>query len=338
MSYNHNKKAGNPGDVVKHVALIAAVDAVLVLLENELSKKKRFEYCDTYAANALNLLKGEMEFEDGIGKIPEGWLPENAHLKLWKNLWVKYQNPGSVPFGFYPGSSYFVFETLRAKEVKSFKFNLWDINIDCIRNQYEIFANYTRNQGLHPNPKVSLHPESAFNKNNELEERFRSMLSDADFLFVDPPSLKCLPGGYLNLASERANKSKWTMFWLPVSQNNQGMESNNSKRLRENYYGANVSTIVIQYGAANGGAQSLLGCQIFLAGPPPAEGNCPVRAAVKNSISAILDAGNGEGKFFKDAPSLDDGLGIEEYAQDQWGLPFGWTNENKFVGNWSDEE
>ena len=52
-AYDHWRKAGNQGDVVKHVALIAALDVIL-----DAHKKKEFLYADTYAGYAhIPLLK-----------------------------------------------------------------------------------------------------------------------------------------------------------------------------------------------------------------------------------------------------------------------------------------
>jgi len=48
MKYEHNKKAGNEEDAVKHIALIAALTPLLE------SHQAVFHYCDTFAGYSTN--------------------------------------------------------------------------------------------------------------------------------------------------------------------------------------------------------------------------------------------------------------------------------------------
>ena len=70
MIYRHSKKAGNEGDVIKHISLIAALDTIMKSWNKDKGNKdKVFSYCDTYAANGLNLLKSGLGWTKGIDRI-----------------------------------------------------------------------------------------------------------------------------------------------------------------------------------------------------------------------------------------------------------------------------
>ena len=64
MAYDHNKKAGNEGDIVKHVALIAALNSISATKSSE-----QFNYADLFAGYAFNPLVEKNEWKNGIGKI-----------------------------------------------------------------------------------------------------------------------------------------------------------------------------------------------------------------------------------------------------------------------------
>src|SRR5581483_2262064 len=82
MRYDHHEKAGNQGDVVKHVALLAALDKVL-------GKHQRsdFRYADTFAGYAHSPIVQGGEWEHGIGVIlgeqNAKRLDHNRHTSLW---------------------------------------------------------------------------------------------------------------------------------------------------------------------------------------------------------------------------------------------------------------
>ena len=82
LSYDHNKKAGNQGDVVKHVAEAAALDSILKGWPS-----KEFRYADIFAGYALNPLDKGKEWKQGIGKlVGREELTKNDHVKLWSEL------------------------------------------------------------------------------------------------------------------------------------------------------------------------------------------------------------------------------------------------------------
>ena len=54
--YDHNVKAGNQGDMIKHTALIAAASVLMAKI------KDTFHYADTFAGYAYNPLKSDGEW------------------------------------------------------------------------------------------------------------------------------------------------------------------------------------------------------------------------------------------------------------------------------------
>lgn len=61
--YDHNVKAGNEGDVIKHTALMTAASLLMEKIE------KTFHYADTFAGYAYNPLKSDGEWPRGIGAL-----------------------------------------------------------------------------------------------------------------------------------------------------------------------------------------------------------------------------------------------------------------------------
>ena len=82
MMYDHNKKAGNQGDVVKHTALIAAAGELIA------KSKGTFKYADTFAGYPINLLRSDGEWRNGIDKLwRTGREPATSAVKFWRELW-----------------------------------------------------------------------------------------------------------------------------------------------------------------------------------------------------------------------------------------------------------
>lgn len=100
LSYRHSYHAGNFADVVKHVVLVALVQAI--------TRKPTACYfhdthagCGVYALDSVEALRGR-EFADGIGRI---WQEQEAPSIIQAYLEVVREwNPGLPAPRFYPGS------------------------------------------------------------------------------------------------------------------------------------------------------------------------------------------------------------------------------------------
>ena len=341
MSYRHSEKAGNEGDVIKHISLIAALDNVMKSWNKDKGNKdKVFSYCDTYAANGLNLLKSGLGWSKGIGRIQSQMnhvgVTIDHHFVNWKNSWwiPPQETERKYNTGFYPGSSLFVANLFEKNKIENYKIRLWDIEIDCIENQFDTFCKYDKTaECLKLDPKISLYPESAFVGEGPNPD-FKNHLELADFLFVDPPNL-AIPENYKDLANTRADNGNWTMFWFPATRtsNKDGnrhllpKEADKSINARK-VFGSNSAKILIQFNNL-AGVQDSFGCQIILVGPKPLNGECEVRNNVKKAINYVI--AQFQSRVNDNIPN-----NIETFNAENWGLPYGWNRPDQNIGGWPD--
>ena len=120
--YDHAEKCGNEGDVVKHVGLLAALDAVLGSWPGG-----SFRYADTFAGYAQTVLGdgGSCAWQHGAGLlVGEADLAANPHTALWQR-W--YLGRPQVRGGAYPGSALLAADVARHREVP-IRLALWDVS------------------------------------------------------------------------------------------------------------------------------------------------------------------------------------------------------------------
>lgn len=182
--YDHNIKAGNRGDVVKHTALIAVA--------SELMKRCNgtFRYADAYAGYAYNPLKTNGEWRDGIGVLHDsGFSSKNPAVEFWQELWkCKAGLRGSV----YPGSSLFMLKLCLERGL-SFHARLWDISPSVV-SQLVMF---------YDPDEVSVFPRPA---------RADDFIDyTPDLLLIDPPDVTEVEK-VLELFAVAEN----TILWLPI--------------------------------------------------------------------------------------------------------------------------
>ena len=338
MSYRHSEKAGNEGDVIKHISLIAALDTVMKSWNKDKGNKdKVFSYCDTYAANGLNLLKSGLGWSKGIGRIQSQMnhvgVTIDHHFVNWKNSWwiPPQETERKYNTGFYPGSSLFVANLFEKNKIENYKIRLWDIEIDCIENQFDTFCKYDKTaECLKLDPKISLYPESAFVGEGPNPD-FKNHLELADFLFVDPPNL-AIPENYKDLANTRADNGNWTMFWFPLKgcklNEQPPFEYRTSNSIRDGNWGVKSGKVLIQYSQSFGRKEKMpktFGCQIILVGPPDTE-ECKVRSNVKNAIDFVISLFD---------PLSEPPNNFDTFNAQNWGLPYGWDSPDHGVGGWT---
>ena len=135
--YDHHKKAGNEGDVVKHVALIAALDSVV-----DQHGGGVFHYADIYAGHAHHCLGRGGEWTRGIGKLCQRCeLRENPHTALYYK-W--YLSRPQFEGGFYPGSSLIAADVCKWKK-KGIRHSLWDICPEAASDLKRVFKGKKHN-------------------------------------------------------------------------------------------------------------------------------------------------------------------------------------------------
>lgn len=200
MTYDHHKKAGNQGDVVKHVALIAALDTIISMPSNSCRK---IHYADMFAGYAYSPLIQGNEWDQGIDKVfrKGNKLSENRHTKLWYEWYL--QGRPKLLGGVYPGSSLIANDVCCLHNVKP-SLSLWDISQEVIAN-----LTHTYSKSGH---RIFCSPAVAESK----------VVKSSDFLFIDPPGLRSPKNkSYPTWTDMRRflecrNEEKPALMWLPV--------------------------------------------------------------------------------------------------------------------------
>ena len=180
--YDHNQKAGNPGDVIKHTALIAATDAIMQ------KHKGPFHYADTFAGYAYNPIRTTGEWQNGIGVITQSAIKlDNAAVRFWQSLW---QCDVGLPGSVYPGSSTFI-RKLCLKNGLQLKASLWDLSPTVISQLAQAYDPAEAN--IFPRP-AKIEDFSAIKP---------------DLLLIDPPDFAAIDIAFFDIASN-------VILWLPV--------------------------------------------------------------------------------------------------------------------------
>lgn len=261
MGYDHHKKAGNQGDVVKHVALIAALN---VILDNH--SERDFHYADTFAGYAQNPLVPGNGWEQGIGKIfAFEELKNNQYVVLW-HRWYLSGRPQLLA-GTYPGSS------LIASDVCTFKkkrghFALWDISPEVIQNLVMVFGGQEE-YAIYTCPAIPDDPD----------------VKNADFVFIDPPGIgkgkECLGWECVLpfLLSEK--KSQAVLLWLAINADTTRKPPGEGRQSRESRNDAiERGYAITKIRWATGGRT--IGCQLIYRVPEKAA------KALRDAVSHVV--------------------------------------------------
>ena len=192
-SYDHHQKAGNQGDICKHVALVAA-------LHETVSRVGRspFRFADLYAGYAKNPIVEGNEWPDGIAKLAgEHLLKGNGHIKLWAAL--AGLNKAPRVGGFYPGSALFATQVCDQLSVGC-ELSLWDTGAEPFKDLTATFRS-----GHHIFNRAAAPDELAIN--------------GADFVFIDPPDKA--EHTWMTICEHIGNlrPAQSLLIWLPVAVN-----------------------------------------------------------------------------------------------------------------------
>lgn len=272
MAYDHNQKAGNQGDVVKHVALIAALDPLLANWD----RSKEFQYADTFAGYAFSTLIHGNDWKDGVGKLLAkndeerlaltlSQLEANPHTKIWYEWYLK--GRPQLLGGVYPGSS-LVAHDLCVQHRTSLHMSLWDIAPSAIAHLLTVYKGGEHE--IYPRPVVFNEPA----------------ITNSDFVFIDPP--------YASM-KRKLNTPLWSdllrfpqpchsnfMIWMPVGfhvADKQRVE--HTAEQRKSALDSGLSATVVRW---REGIHTV-GCQLFyrLSG----ESKASLRAAVDQIVLAM---------------------------------------------------
>lgn len=193
-AFDHHKKAGNEGDVVKHVALIAALDSVV-----DQHRGGAFHYADIYAGYAHHCLQNGGEWTKGIGKLCRRCeLRENQHTALYYE-W--YLSRPQFEGGFYSGSSLIAADVCKWKK-KDYRLSLWDISRKAVSDLKRVF----KGKQHHICGKAATTADSG--------------LQSADFVLIDPPD--GTEKTWARICAFLNRREQSVLLWLPVIRNKIG--------------------------------------------------------------------------------------------------------------------
>jgi len=183
MPYDHRTKAGNQGDVVKHVALLAAVRHAID------GARSPFRYADAFAGPAGSLLLPGGEWTSGIGKVARFAEARSVDVAVWLQWYLA--RPQLVGTR-YPGSSLIVSDAA-ARAKKRVVMTLWDISCDAVADLKQVFPDQAV---IHSSVEAS-----------------HDAIRSADLLFVDPPALADQWALVLGLMEY----GRHMLAWLPIN-------------------------------------------------------------------------------------------------------------------------
>ena len=192
--YDHNIKAGNQGDLIKHPSLIAALNS----LSEQLSERN-FRYTDLFAGYGVNPIIAGNEWSLGIGLIhPMPATVNNPDLQQFRD---RYLSRPELTDGIYPGSALIASEVLRHNNLRP-ELTLYDISESALTSLRQTF------------PEHRVIPRPALPDDEEI--------ANSDFLFIDPPGLyseknPAFPSLSYLLQFEKRMKDPKVMFWLPIT-------------------------------------------------------------------------------------------------------------------------
>ena len=254
--YDHHKKAGNQGDVIKHIALIAALDTVL-----EKHRGTVFSYADIFAGYARNPLVRGNEWRHGIGKLSGRQdLDNNEHTALYKR-W--YLTRPQLLGGTYPGSC-LIAADMGAWKKRKIHLCLWDTSPSVLADLNKVFIGQGhRIVGQAASP-------------NQREAKY------SDFLLIDPPDGTKQTWDFI--CDFLANGNSAVLIWLPVNANTTNRPPNEHKQSELSRNAAlTVGCQVTKVRWSAGGR--MIGCQLVYR--LPIEAKRVLRKAVGH-VSSIL--------------------------------------------------
>lgn len=241
MVYEHKTKAGNLGDVFKHLALVQLLEGMLTHHQG-----KHFCYADTFAGSPDYLVANSKGWRKGAGKLLNIDVPPLPAARFWhqhiSNVSASAENAR------YPGST-----LLAEKLIGLHGFNpqllLWDTSPSCIASLKQQF----------PKAKYMAQAEA---KANDL------LLEQADFILIDPPGIRSRRHpeypSWQALAQMLVLPSAM-MMWLPLPDSLTSSRNVSHREIRQLAVSLNFTVSEIIWNTSG-----MLGCQLLYRAAPGA--------------------------------------------------------------------
>jgi len=258
-TYDHNRKAGNEGDICKHPALIAALDETVAHTSHS-----PFKYADIFAGYAKNPLTGGCEWPQGIGLVAGPHLLRgNCHVKFWAGC-AKLDEPPIVG-GTYPGSAWFASEVCNRRE-RPIELWLWETASAPLNDLRTTF------------PEAHVFDTAA--------DPHDSAIQNADFVFIDPPDKGHWPG--ISRIVRCLDAGCGVLVWLPIGADTTKTppeEDALSRQCRCQALALGMRATTIRW--AKGGR--MIGCQLLY------RLNADAQNALRKAVEQIVDVARSRG-------------------------------------------
>jgi 23S rRNA A2030 N6-methylase RlmJ len=231
--YDHNRKAGNEGDICKHPALIAALDESVAHTNHN-----PFKYADIFAGYAKNPLRKGCEWRQGIRLVAgPHLLSGNSHVAFWAEC-AGLSEPPTVG-GTYPGSAWFAREVCHRRG-RPIELWLWETAPAPLNDLTTTF------------PEAQVFSTAA--------DPHDSAIHNADFVFIDPPDKR--HWAEISELVRCLGPERPVLVWLPLGADTTEtppVEDSVSRRCRDEALTLGMHVSTIRW--AKGGRT--IGCQLL---------------------------------------------------------------------------
>lgn len=240
--YDHSRKIGNKGDLIKHFALTVATKGMA-------TGKDSFTYLDVHSGRSTYDLPDSGEWRSGIGKFLERYDQEKP-LSEDLRYFTRVHSIGEIPdTRKYIGSSRIVLNVLKDVKVGKVYPMLCDTNPDVcldLRNQFRDI------------PAVEIYCGDGYQKAHEMD--------DVDLVFIDPPDIKEHYPPLFNLIRHCVETGKPFVSWNPLHGNvPQQTMSTNCRSVADFAVNQDIPIVTVRW--TKGWSGQMCGCQMLFSIP-----------------------------------------------------------------------
>jgi 23S rRNA A2030 N6-methylase RlmJ len=239
MPYDHSRKIGNQGDVVKHSVLHNCVSQLL----SRSAQEETFTYAESHCGRPSYILPEGSEWKHGIGLLSS---KTNEARKDFPRIEAYFQSTLSSQMKVgqqYFGSSNIVFRCLRTTS-HHFRLELFETDVHAYDDLTRFYAPWSADVHLN---------------NRDGYEGVRSLAS-ASLVLIDPPSLET--ERIASCIGDLRNKKISYICWTP-----RNSSSNGNKRESQSHkeFGERTDLgqqIAVKWAEPSGAAQHTFGCRL----------------------------------------------------------------------------
>lgn len=241
MAYDHSRKIGNQGDIVKHALLH---NCVLHLVQ-KLASDSSFVYAESHTGRACYILPEGGEWKHGLGLLSSKTNDaRSVHSRIEEYFRSSLSSRMKVGQQYF-GSSNIVFRCLRSTSHK-FRFELHETDVHAYDDLKRYYAPWLSDICLH---------------NHDGYEGL-SGLSSATLVLIDPPSLEVQK--IVNCIKRLQEKNISYICWTPRNSSSNGNKQESQAHAE---FGQRIDLgnhIAVKWAEPSGAAQRTFGCRLTM--------------------------------------------------------------------------